>query len=57
MAGEQDLVVETVRDILGGFERGAASEDGEAAEDDLLVRSEELVGPGDGVAQRLVALG
>ena len=39
------------------LQREAAGEDGEAAEEGLLLRGEEVVAPGDGVAHRLVAGG
>src|SRR5439155_15549286 len=42
-------------DVLGGPERAAAAEDGQACEQLLLVRVEQLVGPLDRRAQRLLA--
>ena len=44
-------------DRLGGLERAAADEDGEAREQRLLVGAEQLVAPVDRRAQRLLALG
>ena len=44
-----------VADRGGGREREAADEDGQAVEERLLVRVEQVVAPGDGVAHRLQA--
>ena len=41
--------------LLGGFECAAASEDGEAGEELLLLAGEELVAPLDRGSQRLLA--
>ena len=43
-----------VDDRLGRLQRAAAGEDGQAAEEDLLLRGEQVVTPGDGVAHRLL---
>ena len=42
-------------DVLGGIERAPAAEDGQVCEQVLLVRIEQLVGPLDRRAQRLLA--
>jgi hypothetical protein len=41
--------------VLRCLQAEAADEDGKAAKDQLRVRSEEIVAPGDGVAQGLLA--
>ncbi len=53
-AGQETLVT---ADGLGGGERAAAGEDGEAREECLLVRAEQVVAPVDRRAERLLARG
>ena len=43
-------------DLLGGLERAAAGEDGQAGEELLLGLVEQVVAPGDRRPQRLLAL-
>jgi hypothetical protein len=40
--------------VLHGVERAAADEDGESAEQRLLLRREQVVAPGDSGAERLL---
>ena len=47
-------VAARVADLPRGVEREAAGEDGEAPEERLLVRGEQVVAPGDRVAHRLL---
>ena len=42
-------------DSRGRLQREAADKDGQPAEEDLLLRGEQVVAPGDGVAHRLLA--
>jgi hypothetical protein len=46
-----------VADLLGCEEREPSDENGEPGEEQLLVLVEQLVAPGDGVAERALAVG